>query len=232
MLSKEYKAAFQLSKTSITPISTKGKKAVMLISVGQTYHEAEKLLATVKLINKSSFSQCDIVVADSLQRYNYYHVMPEDKSYSYAQSIGDSWIARNKEILDKLEAPFEIIRWDSQVNHPNYKYFKKIICSAYETDQIFKQSVESTIDRFIERQSAKSQSQTWKLKENSIRYIMEELPVLVPLWHSLGYDYVVYPQKMTSATSYIYNTFIKNNEDKFSWLPLKFKKRTRKTVEM
>lgn len=47
-----------------------GKRCVLAVSVGQEYHEEQKLSSTVHLINKSGFSRVKVVVADTLQRHN------------------------------------------------------------------------------------------------------------------------------------------------------------------
>ncbi len=60
----KYKARFVTEHTA--PISLDGKRIILLISVGQKYHEADRFLATINRINTFNVSFCQIMLADTL----------------------------------------------------------------------------------------------------------------------------------------------------------------------
>src|SRR5262245_19682188 len=87
--------------------------AQLTISVGQSMHEGERLLATVTLIN-TAFSHCTIMIDDSIQWYTFAIAAPNqspDFLLQAAITAGDDYIARNKPIFDShFTIPTKIVR--------------------------------------------------------------------------------------------------------------------------
>ncbi len=85
----------------------KDSNCIMPISVGQQLpvHEDNKLLATVKLANKS-FKRCTLLIDDVIQRHTLriFSNEPENVLLNNAISEGDAWLERNKPI-------YEISQW-------------------------------------------------------------------------------------------------------------------------
>lgn len=102
------------------------------ISVGQPYHEGEKLKATFEWAAKR-FTKHVIVVADTLQRHNM------DGNAQQAKRYGDEWLQRNRDLLGILGSP-EIIRWDDLIGSPDFTtYLEKhgpAGASAYIAEEV------------------------------------------------------------------------------------------------
>jgi hypothetical protein len=88
------------------------------ISVGQPYHEGEKLRATMAWAKKR-YSHVIVSVADTLQRHNFEGLTTE-LSYALAEKAGSEWIVRNADILDGVT----VIRWDQRLSHPLYSQYR------------------------------------------------------------------------------------------------------------
>ncbi|MEH6372917.1 tRNA-dependent cyclodipeptide synthase [Streptomyces sp. KLMMK] len=203
-----------------------GKRAVLLVSVGQRYHEGDKLRATVELIQRSEFQQLTIAVADTLQRTNYLGFSRQD-AYDRALRAGDEWLQRNEETLAGLSAISDVLRWDEALRDPVYPQFRKHIEDAYEHDPHYQQALLRTIGKFLDRLTARDpEADIAAASRNCLSYLIEECPVIMPTWAHRGYDYVIYPQPMTVAMAETRRLFVEDAyPGKAEWLSLKFKKR-------
>lgn len=225
------KKAYFKYPTILSDLTTQGKKAIVLISVGQPYHESQYLMALVNLINKSGFASCDIVVADTLQRHNYCIQHDEVTAYSLALANGEDWISRNLKILSKLNVKSEIIRWDFWLENTSYDFYKDKVDFSYEFENAYKQAIDNTIHvfatRFLKRfektDSCENKEATKFNISSCLEYVKEECAIIMPLWASLGYDFIIYPKTMTSAMEETYNKFVKSIYNKAYWLSLRFK---------
>lgn len=204
-----------------------GTKAILLVSVGQRYHEGDKLAATVDLINRSGISHVTVAVADTLQRTNFPD-LSEEAAYDHALEQGDEWLSRNGEILGRLQPGHDILRWDEVLADGDYRGLRKLVEDEYHTNDEYRQAVDATIGKFLERLSARDGSaELEKAFKNCLSYLIEECPIIMPLWASQGYDFVIYPQPMTSAMAKTREIFVHpEHPDKCVWLSLKFKKRS------
>ncbi|PQQ23292.1 hypothetical protein [Photorhabdus hindustanensis] len=218
------KAAFNFDKEK-TALS--GSKVILLISVGQKYHEGDKLAATIDLINKSGFSSCTIAVADTLQRHNYLG-MSYEAAYRFTYELGTSWIARNSEVLAALSIPNNILRWDEALNDISYLAFREDIEGLYVNDPAYKEAINETIGIFIDRMVKRDPSiDTVQAFIRCLNYLMEECPIIMPIWAAKGYDFVIYPQPMTAAMDATRERFVvEKYPGKERWLSLRFKKRS------
>jgi len=58
-----------------------------------------------------------------------------------------------------------------------------------------------------------------------LQYLIEELPIVMPLWAQMGYDFIIYPKPITPAMKKTYELFVENRYDaKCQWLYMRFKK--------
>ncbi|MEU3711937.1 tRNA-dependent cyclodipeptide synthase [Streptomyces catenulae] len=204
-----------------------GTRAVLLVSVGQRYHEGDKLRATVELVNRSAFGELTIAVADTLQRSNFHGVPPEE-AYIRALRAGDDWLARNENILGQLTVPTEVLRWDEALKDPDYPGFRRRIEEAYAEEPEYGQAVDATIGKFIERFTARDPDvDTAEAFRGCLAYLVEECPIIMPMWAHQGYDYVIYPQPMTAAMAATQARFVTGEfPGKGGWLSLRYKKRS------
>lgn len=215
-----YKAAFQTGKLE-NIINLNDKNCILGISVGQAYHEAEKFKATINLINKSKLKHCTVVVGDSLQRHN---MIEEGYCYKTSIMLGDQWLERNYPVLNQLVVPYNIVRWDDCVSHPQYNEYKKLVELEYNRNELYRNSVHKTIEEFMQRNNNLIINQDI-IYQNSVRYLLEESAAMI-CWGLDGYDYIVYPKPITAALSILYDLFInKKSPDKIQWMSLRFRKK-------
>lgn len=203
-----------------------GKSVILLVSVGQRYHEGDKLAATVELINASQFKFCTIAVADTLQRHNDLMTTPQ-LARTTAYTAGSDWLKRNADILNGLTVPFTVYRWDEALSDPLTTELHNIVSDAYGTNATYRDAVNATINTFVERIIKRDRQADSALAfKRCLNYLLEECPIIMPLWAAQGCDFIIYPQPMTSAMSATYQHFVADQyPEKSQWLSLKFKKR-------
>lgn len=203
------------------------KRAVLFISVGQLYHEGSKFLATIALINKYPFVQCDIVMADTLQRFNHYGRMSEQEARILSKKSGDDWLKRNDSALSIFKIKHKIIRWDELLLHPDYNDLKKCILKEYQINSTYTLALHSNVETYIERlQSLNPGCDVKNLFKFGVEYLIEECPIVMPLWAKMDYDFIIYPKPLTPGMAKTRELFVEPKfNNKCQWVYLRFKKR-------
>ncbi|MFD4367081.1 tRNA-dependent cyclodipeptide synthase [Rhodococcus sp. NPDC058521] len=214
--SSSHKAAFDLKGAQY---DYAGRSTILLVSVGADYHEGEKFGATIDLLNRSGFGSVTVAVADTLQRHNL--KASPSQAYDRSRRRGDQWIARNRPLIDLLTADVDILRWDDALIDPGYPRALSDVRAAYRSNTDYRSAIDSTIDRFVARQGG-DVPEVDRVRDGCLRYLLEEVPIIQPLWAAQGYDFVVYPQQISAAMQATRDLFV---EDGAAWLPLRFKKR-------
>ncbi len=226
---KRYSARFR----AIQPY-TKSKKTILLISIGQEYYEGPKFESIIELINTCDFESCTVMIAGILQRHNYMNSMTEKLAIEAAINNRNSWMERNKRILSKLEAPNSIVYWDEHLaNKDFFIEHLNMLKDAYAHDVDIKTSIDRTIEKyFIRRHDILANHSQDLAFKNCLNYILEECVILMPMWASQGYDYIIYPKKMTDAMQMMHKKFVlKQYPDKVRWLPVRFSASTTDKIE-
>lgn len=131
------------------------------ISVGQEYHESEKLKATFIWASKR-FDHVIVSVADTLQRHNM------DGNHGAAKAAGDVWLERNKEAFTVIPGA-EIQRWDQWLNHKDYQMTRRMIDRLYDIHAGFKSDISKTAAEFAARKNTRP--------EDSVEYLLEETAI-------------------------------------------------------
>lgn len=94
------------------------------MSVGQAYHEGEKLNAVIDWVNSHAyapFAGCVILVADTLQRHNAaLRGMDPARAWAHTQRAGTTWIERNLAAVSTLRLPWHITRWNDALHSTRY----------------------------------------------------------------------------------------------------------------
>lgn len=204
-----------------------GKTALLLVSVGKDYHEGEKLVATIDKINLSEFGQCVIAVADTLQRHNYDTGSAND-NYRRSRERGDLWIKQNTAVISKLSMQYEILRWDDLLRRDDYTYYYHLITNEYYSNHEYRCAINETIDAFAERSGLVHGTREHEdAFYRSLFYILEECPIIMPMWARDGIDFITYPKQMTAAMSKTREIFVQNDRDgRANWLAVEFKKKS------
>lgn len=203
-----------------------GKRCVLAISVGQDYHEDQRLYSAIHLLNESGFSHCKVVVADTLQRHNV-DASSTAEALALSQQAGHKWLERNAAAIAGLKMDVQITRWIEELSDPKYSEWRRKVEHKLHESEGFRGAIDSTIDVFIERLKLRDPDADIEAAAAKCReYIIEEIPIIMPLWAEQGYDYVIYPQKMTDAMAASRSHFVEPFlPERVRWLPLKFKKR-------
>lgn len=171
-----------------------GKKCIFCISVGQKYHENNKLDASIDIINKT-FSFCYILLADTLQRHTISYSEPQISEH-IALKKGDEWLERNNEIIKKFIISYQIIRWDFFRSHKNFDFYESKIKESYLYKNLFNNIVNDTCFNFYKIYTKHNKFIEYeKFKQTSINYILEECAV-INLFTELNSEYMIYPNKL------------------------------------
>lgn len=223
-MSETYTKAY--FKKDYDNLNTENKTCILLISVGQRYHEGEKLSSTISLINQSRFANCHIVVADTLQRHN------ADSNYNLALESGSDWIERNMPIINQLQMKHKIIRWDECLSADGYDTYKHMVEKEYHQNSVYNDAVNNTISYFLERNKANNPNfNEEKEFDSCLTYLLEECPIIMPMWARDGYDFIIYPKQQTDAMNTTYKLFVEDKyPEKAKWLALRFKDKFLKAV--
>lgn len=225
----KFKASFRNLDVNIKT-RLNDKEAVLLISPDHDYHEGEKLLSIINLINKTNFQKCCVVIGDTNYRHTLsitLHNNTEKMLYSEAKRIGDNWIERNTRFLTSLQVPYKITRWDEWLNHPYYQKQRTKLEEIYNKDSFLQKAFHYSALSFVNR-FAESNSIVVSQKEAinfSIDYLKEECSIIMPMWAELGIDTIIYPNKMLYAMKVTYERLVAPvYGDNLLWLTLRFKR--------
>ncbi len=154
--------------------------ARLQISVGQEYHEGEKLLATLDWANER-FDKIIICVNDTLQRHNFeFKGHTTDEAFALSEEAGRHWIERNLNPIRQLPN-YEIIRWEKWRTDPAYNYGLDTMKRLYTQNNIFKADVDQEIDSFwqraLKRENHPDNSDYEKFRQHSLSYLLEECAI-------------------------------------------------------
>jgi tRNA-dependent cyclodipeptide synthase len=226
-----HKASFRyndlLNQEANDKVNFEGKKALLFISVGQEYHEKGKFLATIELVNKYPFLRCDIVLADTLQRHNHFGRLGEEKAERFTKEAGDHWLKRSDFALSQFKIPHHFIRWDELLQHEDYAKLKEEVVKCYHENEEYKFALHTNVNTYMERLKLLNPVMDEDaLFKNGLGYLIEECPIVMPLWAQMGYDYIIYPKPITPGMQKTRDLFVTGQYDnKCQWLYLRFKKR-------
>lgn len=154
--------------------------ARLQISVGQEYHEGDKLRALTNWC-RARFNKVVFCVNDSLQHYNlmFEKSLEEDAALSEALSMGDEWLRRNMPVIKGVEN-VKIVRWDEWKARPAYPKGFLQVEWLYTNNMEFKAEIDRNIDAIWKRRTslephlypAHKFSDFFKLSK---RYLLEEM---------------------------------------------------------
>lgn len=114
------------------------RTVVLMISVGQPYHEGDKFAATLDWA-RERFERVVVVVADSLQRWNLEQGRPNGASESVR--LGDQWIERNQTVIDNHPG-ISLIRWSTLLEGDTFESARRSIEQRYYADAGYKTAVD------------------------------------------------------------------------------------------
>ncbi|MBB70911.1 MAG: hypothetical protein CMF50_00750 [Legionellales bacterium] len=202
---------------------------VMPISVGQYYHEGDKLASTLRLLERR-IARCHIVVCDSLQRHTlpiFYPDLNIDIA-SKSRKLGHEWLMRNRELLRTLSIPYSISHWDDWLLSDEYTKQRELVDLAYSQKGNMFRAINATVAAFLERNiglKSMPNDSYLKMQEHCFEYVKEECSVM-PLWISLNAQFEVYPGKRTLGMAASYQEFVQAKyPDLLRWIRINHRAR-------
>lgn len=163
--------------------------ARLQISVGQEYHENEKLTAAFNWC-KHRFSRVQICVNDTLQRFNMmfeYGITEEDARIKAARA-GEEWTKRYIHLFSSIPH-LEIKKWSSWKLDRRYQEYSKQIEDLYLSNPEFKESIDNNIESIWQRRQASYPGKYNKNRKKefvllSKKYLLEEITVFSIMFES------------------------------------------------
>ncbi len=203
---------------------------LLLISVGQQYHEGEHLESIIECINRHQFQCCHIAVGDFIQRYTLQILYGISQSEAEARALfdGEEWLRRNQKIYGKLSMPYQVHRWKDWLIHPKFLDYFYQIKVELEESPMFRLEFQKSVEEFLARaqkQFPHKDMFTLKNKFLCLEYLAEECAIIMPLWASeFDFDFIVYPARKLDAMEATYQKWVFPYSMKLYWLPLRFKR--------
>lgn len=156
------------------------KTARLQISVGQPYHEGEKLAATLEWC-RHRFDHVIICVNDTLQRFNHeFDGMSAREAYFKALGDGTGWIERNRAAIERLPS-VEIHRWEDWKTWPDFAMSMLRTQELMRTNSEFRDAIRENIAAFWERRKPDAglagQYRFAEFARLSEQYLLEETAV-------------------------------------------------------
>ena len=142
----------------------------MEISIGQPYHEGEKLRLALDWA-RNNYKQTIILLGDTQQRFNiaFREGLEINQALKVAYDRGIEWVDRNKSIIGDIE----VISWNYFLNHPNFLNTKQAVLDLLDNGSEFQVNLEDAVLDFYER-SGVSSSQRDEFMSISREYLIEE----------------------------------------------------------
>jgi hypothetical protein len=175
----------------------------------------EKIVEAINPI----FSKCDIVISDTLQRFNLmlrYPDMSEEKALQVAADIGNNWLEKNENILKKLNIPFKIYKWNDWLNHQDFQRHYEYVCNLMNEEPDFAISIMHSIKEYFKRKTKQDDSDVLLNKAMPLAYnfVLEEAAVML-LWCDVGYDFELHPSNRSAALTYVHKLYYKDKNQRY-----------------
>jgi tRNA-dependent cyclodipeptide synthase len=181
-----------------------GGRGYMGISLYSRAHTGTGLAHMIEWLNEESgFDFLRIGISDTLNRFGYMadQGMPELQARAQCLSDGDKWLDNNRQILDRLSIPHEIIRWDhwqtrspEKINLNRAHYMK-----AFRTHPAFREELLKDIDNFVRRKYNVTLPQIdFEKSKLCLDYLIEELAVYEEIFRNFSCT-TIYPAKQLNV---------------------------------
>lgn len=156
--------------------------ARLQISVGQEYHEGEKMIATLQWL-KPRFNSVQVCVNDSLQRFSimFEKGLNSEDALKMSEESGRAWSDRYKEAIQE-HGDVEIVHWSDWLNRANYSAVRQKMASLYLDNDEFKNLIVNNIREIWSRRKGKDpkvycDERFHEFFDLSKEYMLEEISV-------------------------------------------------------
>ncbi|MCW5590300.1 MAG: tRNA-dependent cyclodipeptide synthase [Legionellales bacterium] len=204
---------------------------VLPISLGQHYHQDDRLEAILQFIN-THFQSCHVVIADLLQRHNLMMTenLTEDNASNYLLAQSDRWLERHTPLFEELSIPLKVYRWADWFDSADYRRQRDLTEQAFHEDIVVHSAIMKTSRQFTDklmRRYPELSKDKERIEWHCHNYVMEECAVM-PLWVREKWNFEVYPAKRLPAMIAIYEKFVKPfYPDRLRWVRLEIRRRAK-----
>ncbi|MDO8953288.1 MAG: hypothetical protein Q7V63_00355 [Gammaproteobacteria bacterium] len=203
-----------------------GSHCLVAISIENPLkNDGEKFASLLRKIN-DSFSQCTILLCDSLHRH-IFNILDENACndevyYTRALRSGDAWLERNCHAVDALAIPHTIMRWDEWREHANFKAMKNLIDELYNQNPTFRMAMLESVKEYLLRVDKKFKPvNCTNAYKQSAEYLKEQcaaMQLMAPTYNYLLYSAV----KRPAVIQMIYDHLIKPHyPNSMKWVGVK-----------
>lgn len=152
------------------------KHARLQISVGQDYHEGDRLKATLEWAS-NNFDTVTVCVNDTLQRHNMeFSGVDAKKALDLSENNGREWIERNIETM-RAYPNIRIVRWNEWAGRKEYPQILQKMHDLYNNSSSMKDAVETEIYNFWKRRGDGVQEHYSSFHYHAKNYLLEECAV-------------------------------------------------------
>lgn len=193
------------------------------ISVGQDYHEGEKL-KTAAAWARQNFSRAVLIVGDRIQGYNLSIVEGLSLAVAFGRATrkGDEWLERNQEAIKGME----ITRWHDWLSNPAYPANRAAVDALYDNNLRFRDHIDNTVEGFWWRRNAPTGFNE-RFKKLSREFLLEETAVFATSYKELG-GISAYPGSFLETWEMFVNESIDGAPEGLKnahWMRLQFRRR-------
>lgn len=194
--------------------------ARLQISVGQPYHEGDKLAAMLDWA-APRFETIDLCINDTLQRYNlmFERNVSRFRALDVAREEGDKWLERNRSYI-ATHANVRVRRWEDWKTDPAYRAYKFKIETLFYSNEDFRRTIVDNIFSIWARRQATnpelySSERFQDFFEMSKIYLLEEVAVFALMFErKTGID--IYPGTVLFAVTAFQNSRLPGAPDGLS----------------
>lgn len=212
-------------------------RLVIGVSVGSPDFEGERLTNILKMAKQGM--EVYIELGCSLQRHTmaiFYPTKNEQELLNTAIKDGDEWLERNlttiKEILgDKFKG---VGRWENWRAHSEFSSRLEALDELYRTDEKFKEKMDQSIKEFVLRLAQHNIEETDAVRQHIYNYLAEETVIIMQLWIAQGYNFIIYPNKISPILQEGYERFVQSQQlasNMLQWVPVRIKNKSSKSSE-
>ena len=180
--------------------------ATIAISLHNPNHNGDKFKYIIDWVNaQENFRHCQVDLSDSLYRHNYMmgdESLNEMQAYIRARKNGAEWLDKHTSFLEQLTMPYEVIRWDKWLDHPEFYDTATAYYAYYNSDPVFKEAVDSQVYTFFERKNMSREDVPARSLKHSADFLLEELTC-----HTIMYRETpavkIYPGSLPACYKYV-----------------------------
>ncbi|WP_339050250.1 hypothetical protein [Rickettsiella endosymbiont of Xylota segnis] len=215
-------------------ISFHERNLIYLVSVGKEKFEDNWVKRFVSFIKEVKPKKINIVVADTLQRFN----IEVDKNITPKQALNESiykgqvWANKYNAYFSNLDIDCKFIHWRTLKEDIDFQCYLDEIKKLDEEDISFKEALAISSKEYTNRPSrVNSGTDCQKAEANSRQFLIEECAAFQVLAKDKDNLAIVYPGAVTKILAYAIKHINENyraKEHTFHWLDLKPTKTNKK----